>query len=242
MIFDVGLITEIIQTKYMINYPKELIHYIALFDWDGTIVASVKEKAKVLMNCLNDYNIDEKILMKSIMKRTGVKRDIKIKEILLECSEYNINDNELNTILINYSKQLTDICNINPIPGFKDFIECRKSMSYICSSAPRIEIISGLAKINVPHELFTIFDKVAFKVEIFRQIKERSSFPIISFGDSFTDYNAAISNDINFIGVCYDNEELSEMKNIRIINSYNDLVIRNESAQQSHAAGAEERR
>lgn len=216
-------------------YSNELIDCPAIFDWDGTIVASVRNKAQILMECHGEYKIEKFELMKSIMKRSGIKRDIKIREILIECIGYDITNVELNSILTNYSNQLNNIENIESIPGFKEFIDSRKNVSYICSSAPRAEILSGLTMINVPHENFIIIDKVDNKSVIFKKIMEDSKSPIFAVGDSLIDYNAAISNNIGFIGVCYDNDELRDLKNILVINTYDDLVLNYESAQQGDA-------
>lgn len=136
------------------------------------------------MECLGEYKIEKFELLKSIMKRSGIKRDMKIREILIECIGYDITHGELNSILKNYSNRLKNIENIESIPGFKAFIDSRKNVSYICSSAPRAEILSGLTMIHVPHENFIIFDAVDNKSVIFKQIMEDSISPIFAVGDS----------------------------------------------------------
>lgn len=201
-----------------------LIDKPVIFDWDGTIVASVHGKAECMKIALQKYQIDERILSRSILNKSGIRRDIKIKQILMECIGLKINESELSEILIEYSLLLnTATLNFNLIPGIAKFINNRTAVSIICSSAPQKEIEVNLSKISTCGNSVIIFPEVRNKIEQIKIIKTRFEDVAYMFGDSIEDYNSAKFNNLDFIGVCYDNPELKNRNDIKLIKTYNDL-------------------
>ncbi len=199
------------------------------FDFDGVIVDSLNIKAQAFGELFKDYGKD--VIKKVIyyhLHNGGVSRYEKFKYYYKNLLNKRITPAIIDELDKRYSKIVFEKVVKAPfIKGVMDLVKRLnkdKRHCFIISATPQREI-RRIAKARHIDTFFTeIVGSPMTKKENLRYLLNKYAIDrtkAIYFGDAKSDYEAAIENNIDFIGVgCEKNAELSSLPNIPKIKNF----------------------
>tara|TARA_Y100000996_G_C22542621_1_gene650565 strand:- start:311 stop:931 length:621 start_codon:yes stop_codon:yes gene_type:complete len=181
-----------------------------IFDFDGVIVDSVDIKTDAFVLLYEKYGKRISDRVKDYhLKNNGISRFEKFKyfeEILLK---KKIDSERISVLSENFSKLVLDmVINSNYIPGALNFIKNNINLNqFICTGTPQDEIDVIVEKRNIKKYFNGVYGSPKNKIELIKNIISDFEINIsetVFFGDSISDYIAAKSYNMDFIGITID--------------------------------------
>ena len=195
---------HLLQLLQMFNKYKAII-----YDFDGVIVDSVNIKTQAFIKLYKEFGNDILSKVKEYHELNGgISRQQKIKYFHNELLNININDKEINNLSNKFSsivKQKVIECNfISGAEKFLQLMSMKKKLQFVCTGTPQDEIIDIIIARNLNPYFTEIFGSPSSKISIIKNILNNYNLKfseVLMFGDAITEYKAAISNNIDFIGI-----------------------------------------
>ncbi|MDR2033852.1 MAG: HAD hydrolase-like protein [Helicobacteraceae bacterium] len=180
-----------------------------IFDWDGVITDSVNIKTEAFAEMFRPFGkeIEQKVV-EYHLAHGGVSRFEKFKYFYEELLHRQLDEKRLGELCDCFSKLVFDkIVASNFIDGALETIKTAKAneaLLFVISGTPTDEMIA-IAKAKGIADYFTeILGSPTKKTEWVRHILLKYALQpteAVFFGDAIEDYNAAIDNNVDFIGV-----------------------------------------
>lgn len=181
---------------------------VLIYDFDGVICDSVGLKTDAFVEL---YSAEDEKIQKSVreyhLANGGISRFEKIKyfETVLLGKVYSEEENI--RLAQKFSYLVKEKVITSPfIPGVKEFLEkySTHTLQYICTGTPDFEIKEILERKNISRYFNGVFGAPRSKIEIISEILNiTNTVPneCLYFGDSITDYQAAVFYKMPFIGI-----------------------------------------
>ena len=201
-----------------------------IFDFDGVILESAKIKTEAFKQVVSNY---PKSIAKEFvdyhMTHMGISRNVKFRYFIENILNENYTYNKEKDLADKFAKIVyNSVLNCEFVPGAKEFLEKYYTTIdlFIATGTPTDEIFEIVEKRELKHFFKGIYGTPSSKDELAKQIINKYGYAInevIFVGDANTDYCAAKSNGISFVGrLTEENREV--FKDIKIkINDLFDL-------------------
>jgi phosphoglycolate phosphatase-like HAD superfamily hydrolase len=179
-----------------------------IFDFDGVICDSVNVKTEAFALMYRKYG--DEVVSRVIQfhhDNGGISRHEKFRYFHKEFLGISLTDEEVIKMSDDFSSiVLQRIINSPYLPGVMEFIQRKSfnSMLFICTGTPETEIKIILEAKKINKYFKSVYGSPKTKTVIIQEIMK--SYNLLNtqlefYGDATTDYNAALENDIKFIGV-----------------------------------------
>jgi phosphoglycolate phosphatase-like HAD superfamily hydrolase len=199
------------------------------FDFDGVIVDSLGIKAEAFGSLFEEYGKD--VMDKVIeyhLDNGGVSRYEKFKYYYNELLGQEITPEISDNLDKEYSKKVVEkVVSAVEIPGVKDLLKelnSRGKSCFVVSATPQEEIRRITRMKGMDGFFKDVVGSPRKKGENLKLLLDEyfvSLEKAIFFGDAKSDYEAARSNGVDFVGVCYgDSGELSQLEGVRKISDF----------------------
>ena len=198
-----------------------------LWDFDGVILNSMPIREKGFIEIFKDFDSEKVDLLLQYHKRNGgLSRYVKIRYFFEKILNKSISDNDILKYAGNFSKIMrTEL--INPDNLINDSITfIRKNYKnynfHIVSGSDQNELRFLCKELGIYDLFISIQGSPTHKNELVKNILNDLDYiedETILIGDSINDYNAAVVNNIGFLGYNCD-EVLEKVKKITIISSF----------------------
>lgn len=205
---------------------------VIIYDFDGVICDSVhvKEQAFVELYKEHDPEIQDKVKSYHIA-HGGISRFEKIRYFQTELLNQPPDDETILLLANHFADLVKEKVIASPyILGAKEFMEKHKNgcLQFICTGTPETEIHEIASRRGI-HDLFTgLYGAPKTKEFIINEILQETGAlenECIFFGDAMTDYNAAKSCKIPFVGV--KSIDTSFPNGTFIIENFTDSTLKN---------------
>ncbi len=206
-------------------------------DFDGVILDSNEIKIIAYKKTIEKFGnpiISE--FIKYHLQNPGISRYVKFRYLYENILNKPYTENDINLLADSFSKLVAEeILRVPMINGVKEFLEkyYQNNDIYVVSGTPEIELKDIVEKRNLKKYFKEIYGAPVFKKEhIAKIIKDNSEIAknnFYFFGDGSTDYFAASSNNIAFIGILNQHNKelflkLAEEKKAKIINDFFEII------------------
>jgi len=202
----------------MHNSIQEMINQksILVFDFDGVVVDSVDIKADAFAELYTPYGseIVEQVVTHHLANG-GMSRYDKFYHYHDVFLNMKIDQFDMDKLVYQFSKIVMDKVIACPeIPGAVRFIQENflQYKCYINSATPQNEIVQIISARGLQKYFFSILGSPKSKSENLRNIREMNNdIPIsdfLFFGDAISDLEAAVNNNLDFIGVGHSSDSL----------------------------------
>jgi phosphoglycolate phosphatase-like HAD superfamily hydrolase len=200
-----------------------------IYDFDGVICDSVNIKTDAFAKLYEEYgkNIQDHVVDYHI-QNGGISRVEKIKYYQNKLLGKEIHEEEIEKISKQFSLLVkTKVIDAPFINGADLFIKkyASDTLQFICTGTPEDEILEILKKKNINHLFRGIYGSPKKKTQIIAYIIEKNGLlpsEILYFGDALTDYDAALSFKIPFVGI--QNSNTTFPPNTYIIKDFIELL------------------
>lgn len=203
---------------------------IIIFDFDGVICDSVNVKTDAFVELYSGYSTAvQNEVKKYHMQNGGVSRFEKIKYFQSELLGLTVSEESLKVIADRFADLVKEKVIASPyIKGAKEFLEKHAGgcLQFICTGTPEFEILEIIKRRKLLGLFKSIYGSPKSKTEIIHQILDQTkSSPeeCIFFGDAMTDYKAAKSYNIPFVGLM--NNDTVFPDGTEIISDFNDAKL-----------------
>ncbi len=179
-----------------------------IFDFDGVICDSVNVKTEAFALMYKEYgdNVVSRVIQFH-QDHGGISRYEKFRHYHKEFLGISLTDEEVRKMGEDFSSIVLQRVIDSPyLPGVMEFIERESSYSmlFICTGTPETEIKMILERKKINKYFKSVYGSPKTKTEIIKDIMK--SYNLLNaqlefYGDAMTDYNAALDNNIKFIGV-----------------------------------------
>lgn len=205
---------------------------IIIYDFDGVIANSVNIKTEAFVELYKNYDLDIQNAIKNYhLCNGGVSRYEKFKYFHEKILKEPINGDKINDLANKFSILVKDkIISCNYINGIEQCLKdnYKNSKQFVCTGTPEIEIIEIIEKKMLQKYFYGIYGSPSSKIDIINHIlSDNHCDPkkCLFFGDAITDYNAAKSTNINFIGI--ENVDTIFPSGTILIKDFNDILLKN---------------
>jgi len=206
---------------------KEVIFW----DFDGVIKDSVSVKTKAFSILFEKHGrgIQEKVVSYHL-ENGGVSRFDKVKYFYSHFLSETISKTKLNEICARFGEiVLQGVIDSPWVPGAEEYLRSNpyNQKFIIVTGAPQKEIEYIVEKLDLMDVFVSIHGTPGIKHEIVKKYIEQNSSEnddLLLIGDSRTDYEAAILNNISFVLRRTENNVfMHEMKGIHVINDFTNI-------------------
>lgn len=201
-----------------------------IYDFDGVICDSVNIKTEAFALMYQSYGDEiQKKVIKYHLDNGGISRFEKIKYFHQHFLNINLKNEEINNLANTFSDLVKiNVIKSNYIPGALEFIKKnhKKTLQFICTGTPQIEIIEILKRRDIINYFNKVYGSPQKKESIIKEILDTTNLDtknILYFGDAMTDYNAANEFNISFIGVL--NNTSNFPPQTKVISDFENLQI-----------------
>ena|SRR3990167_1910799 len=179
-----------------------------IFDFDGVLVDSVNIKGKAFVLLYEAYG--EEVQRQVLMfheQNGGVSRREKFKHFHGHFLGKKLDDNELQRLCDQFESIVESQVTIAPsVKGATEFLEkyFNKMDFYVASATPVNELQRIIDRRKMSKFFKSIYGAPLLKTQNVKQIIDRAQLnkkEVVMVGDAETDYQAAMENSIDFIGV-----------------------------------------
>ena len=185
------------------------------FDFDGVILDSVNVKTEAFAKLFEHFG-EEVVnqVVKYHLNNGGISRFEKIRYFYSDILKKDLNDDELSKICDEFgSLVFNEVLKANWILGAKEFLLSfhDKLKLFIVSGTPQDEMRKIIDLRGLGLYFQSVHGSPAFKDKLCEKIMEKHSLKqdeIIFVGDAMTDYDAAKSIGLSFIGVSENEQNL----------------------------------
>ena len=195
---------------------------IIIFDFDGVIKETVDVKGHAFQKLFfKNKKLQEKI-MHYHKKYNGINREKKIKKFIQWSGEDMKN---LDFYLRKFSSIVVqEVLKSKWVSGVKKFLYLNRGKQlYLLTATPHDEIIIILKKLEILKCFKKVYGFPQKKPQVVKEITKInliSKKDIVLIGDSYTDYEAAVKNDISFLLRKTENNKTLHKQNIKYINNF----------------------
>lgn len=201
-----------------------------IFDFDGVVLDSVNIKTQAFADLYKPYGDDVvKKVVDYHVQHGGVSRFEKFRYyhenyLQKELSEEGLQDlcNQFNELVFK------KVSAAEYISGAQEFLQAVSSKvnCYVCTGTPQQEIEQILKARDLAQYFKKVYGSPSKKKNIVAEILKNGSYEpanTLYFGDATTDYDAAIANDVPFIGIY--SPEITFGEDVIVINDFNSIEI-----------------
>jgi len=179
-----------------------------IYDFDGVICDSVNVKTEAFAEIYRPYgdHIVSQVVNYHLLNG-GVSRFEKFKYFHNKFLGIEIDQVQLDQMAEQFASLVMHKVIISEfIPGSFEFINSRSEnyLQFVCTGTPELEIFEILRQRNLSSFFNGIYGSPEKKAGIIKRIASEfnlSSEEMIFFGDSMTDYDAALEMGVDFIGI-----------------------------------------
>jgi phosphoglycolate phosphatase-like HAD superfamily hydrolase len=174
-----------------------------VFDLDGVIVKTNFVKHAAMLSLFGEHSEQQNAISQYILSNGGVPRKVKLTHLLRNVLDTEPTETLLSEYLHRYAIALEHQLPAAPmVDGVGAFIASCPGARYVCSSAPEAEVHAQLARGSLATHLTAIHAGAASKSHALMDIVAmHAAGPVVFFGDSVGDYEAACEAGIAFVGV-----------------------------------------
>ena len=199
-----------------------------IFDFDGVLVDSVKNKEEIYCNCFGKLNSRKRYFISNYVRNNSSMNRIKKLDNIFSLLITNFPKKEIDIqYKKNFKKMMTE--NIKNTIITKDVLRFLNYFSdkylYIVSSGPKDEIEFILKKNLVYEKFASIYGGIDNKSIILKKLK--MTYPhkkMIFIGDKISDLNSAKDSDMEFIGKISSFNPTNFPDNINIFKDFSELL------------------
>lgn len=180
---------------------------VILFDFDGVIKESVNVKTNAFASMFSKFGDDVvSEVIKYHLENGGKSRFQKLEYYYRELLNISLTSEELNHLALEFSELVKqNVINSPYVKGADQFLSqySNQFKCFIVTGTPTTEMKDILKSCRILDYFIGVFGSPQEKVEIIDSILKKNAFDsrhVVMVGDSLTDYEAAIANQIHFIG------------------------------------------
>ena len=185
------------------------------FDWDGVITDSVNIKTEAFAALYHEYGEEiERKVVRYHLCHGGLSRFEKIKYFHNHYLHIDINEAELSMLSAKFSNIIfNSIVDSNLIPGALETLTkeaLKGTMLFVVTGTPTEEIQKIAEAKNLLRFFIEIIGSPASKTNIIAHLMNKyalATTECLMIGDALEDYQAAINNDIAFMGIASTSNE-----------------------------------
>ena len=188
-----------------------------IFDYDGTIADSVNIKTEAFAELYRNYGKEiESKVVEYHLNNGGVSRFDKFKYYHKEFLNIDLDESKIQELAQKFSKLVIDkVVNAPYIPGAYEFISnnYKKYEMFISTATPTDEIKEILGRKYLTQYFKDIYGSPESKVAHVNRIISKYNYlqnETVFIGDSGSDKNAAVYNEISFIAISHTNKFQNE--------------------------------
>jgi len=174
-----------------------------VLDLDGVILRSNDIKYRAMLALFDDYPERSGAISAYILARGGVARQVKLSGIIEHVLHRKTTPQLVAHYLERYASTLERQLYEAPlIEGVASFIRSSIHDLYVCSSAPEVEVERQLGRRALLTHFQAMYGLRTPKPEALQAIADREPrLPVVFFGDSVGDWDAARTARVGFVGV-----------------------------------------
>jgi len=203
-----------------------------IYDFDGVICDSVDVKTVAFAALYEGYGsaVQEEVVRYHLL-HGGISRFEKIRYYHRNLLNIDISDSEIDMLAARFADLVKDkVINAPYIRGADIFIKNNsdKVVQYICTGTPEYEILEITEQKNIAHFFEGIYGAPKKKTEIIAKILSAGNYDVSNYlyiGDAITDYEAAMTHRMPFLGVL--NSATEFPRGTKVISDFHELTIDN---------------
>ena len=200
---------------------------IYVFDKDGVLVESEPIKL-VRFEELFEEEYAEYVPPIRALNRSEIGMARKEKLVLVFRDIIGLNDEALSKTVDAYLERSYHfvkeaLLKAPALPGVIEFIHQSPNTKYVCSNALHAEVMDQLVTLQINDAFQKIFAFPDKKADVLANLKlEHAPHPIVFWGDTKFDYEAAVSAEVAFIGLDKDSHNDFKGLNVHTIKDFTD--------------------
>ena len=174
-----------------------------VFDLDGVIVKTNFVKHAAMLSLFSDRPEQQNAISKFVLSNGGVPRKDKLAHLLRN----NLRTEPTEALLAEYLRRYAialehQLAAAPMVEGVGEFIAAYPADRYVCSSAPEAEVHEQVARRSLGPYFAAVYGGTTPKSQALRAIAAtHANGPVVFFGDSVGDYDAARQAGVAFVGV-----------------------------------------
>lgn len=175
-----------------------------VFDKDGVLVDTEPIKLRLYNRLFDGSPEQQRAIAAFNQQSVGMAREEKIERILKEILKVEDTGREAQLRhFMDKARELLedDLLAAPAVPGVEAFIKNSPEPKFLCSIALRTEVESQVSHMGLENYFLEIYAFPARKTEVLRELRERYGRPVVFWGDTLLDYQAACEADCGFIAV-----------------------------------------
>ncbi len=191
-----------------------------VFDLDGVIVKTNFVKHDAMLSLFTDHPGQQDAISNFILSNGGVPRKAKLAHLLRDNLRTEPTEALLSEYLSRYAVALEHQLAVAPmVEGVGEFIATYPATRYVCSSAPDAEVHEQVARRSLSLHFAAVYGATTPKSHALRAIAAaHADGPVVFFGDSVGDYEAAYQAAVAFVGVVCERDNFQGMPVVKLSN------------------------
>ncbi|RMG17644.1 MAG: HAD family hydrolase [Bacteroidetes bacterium] len=175
---------------------------ILVFDKDGVLIDSEQVKLRLVEKIFDAYPQHAAAIHAYNHQTVGIPRSVKFEHI---CRHILCLPNP-ESALAHFSQAYTravdeELKRVAPVAGVRAYLQHRSEPKYVCSAAPKAEVLQNLESQGLSHFFEEVYAFPDAKADVMRRLKAEQQAQIVFWGDTLADYRAAQEAGVFFIGV-----------------------------------------
>ncbi|UFU11957.1 HAD hydrolase-like protein (plasmid) [Ideonella dechloratans] len=182
------------------------------------IVKTNLVKRDTMLSLFADISDQQDAISRFILENGGIPRRMKLAQLLRKYRHADPSEEMLSEYLRRYATALEhQLAAAHMVEGVAEFIASDLVSQHVCSSAPESEVRKQLACRGLEAHFAAIYGGEMPKAEALRTIKAaHMNGPIVFFGDSSADYEAAREAGAAFVAVVCEHDNFQSESVVRI--------------------------
>ena len=194
---------------------------IIFWDFDGVIISSLQIREMGFRTCLNEYPKKHvESLIRYHRKNSGWSRYVKFEYFFKKVIKEKYTKNDINRLANSYSNSVKHLLIDKSllIKRSMDFIKrkYRKYKMYIVSGSDGVELNEVCRSLGISNYFKSIYGSPEPKKDILKRVLrdfEYDPAECLLIGDARNDYDAAIENNIAFLG--FNNKKVEKLSTVK---------------------------
>lgn len=207
-----------------------IIPEVIIYDFDGVICDSVNVKTEAFVELYKNEGSEIQAQVREYhLLNGGISRFEKFRYFQSALLKKEVSENDINVLANKFAALVKEkVISSAYITGAYEFIKKNASkQQFICTGTPEIEILEIAERKGISHFFQHLYGSPKTKTEIIDMILIQTSVNkenCLFFGDAMTDYKAAKSCNIPFIGI--KNSDTKFPLGTALIEDFNDPFIK----------------
>lgn len=178
-----------------------------VFDKDGVLVDSEPIKLAALEELFLDFPASFEAIRAFNRANIGMPRREKLEHFFGQIIQAPDTEARVEEYLDRaYWHMRATLMRAPATPGLIDFIRSSTHPKYVCSVAVREEVEDQMEALGLRDAFAGLFAYPERKADVLRALSQSHEDPVLFWGDTMRDYQAAQEAGVAFIGVCLDPE------------------------------------